>query len=147
MIVAADGAPIVVEELLPAAVLRAGETLSLEVVRAGAEEPLAIEVQLDGEPTQLGLSWRPDSGTPGAVFITRVVPYSPAARAGIQVHDRLYAVEGEPFADHDALLTRVRQHLEEGVESLTFEVETAGRIRPVVVDLRLPAAELSDPSL
>ena len=147
VIVSVDGAPNVVEELLPAAVLRAPETISLQVVRAGEEHPQTINVKLDGEPTQLGLSWRPDSGTPGAVFITRVVPFSPAARAGIKVHDRIYAVEGEPFADHDALLSRVREQLEKGAESLTFEVETAGRIRPLVVDMRLPSAEESDPSL
>lgn len=147
VIAAIDGKPLAVEERLPAAVLRAATNIQLEVVRAGQDEPLAIGVALDGEPTQLGLSWRPDSGNPGAVFITRVVPYSPAARAGIAVHDRIYAVDGEPFADHDALLTRVRQLLDEGAESLTFEVETAGRIRPIAVDLRLPTARERDPSL
>lgn len=147
VIAAIDGELLAVEERLPGAVLRAATNISLEVVRAGQDEPLAIDVKLDGEPTQLGLSWRPDSGNPGAVFITRVVPYSPASRAGMAVHDRIYAVDGEPFADHDALLTRVRQLLDEGAESLTFEVETAGRIRPIAVDIRLPTAAEGDSSL
>jgi S1-C subfamily serine protease len=146
VLTAIDGAPLPVEEYLPAAVLRAKETIVLEVER-GEEPPQTIKVKLAGEPTALGLSWRPDSALTGAVTVTRVVPYSPASRAEIAVHDRIYRVEGEPFTDHDALLQRVRELLDGGAESMTLEVETAGRIRPVEVDLRLPAAEPVDSSL
>lgn len=141
-----DGAPLPVEEYLPAAVLRAKESIALGVER-GEEPPQTIDVKLAGEPTALGISWRPDSALTGAVIVTRVVPYSPASRAEIAVHDRIYRVEGEPFRDHDALLKRVRELLDDGAESITFEVESAGRIRPVEVDLRLPAAEPVDSSL
>ncbi|WP_428304415.1 M20/M25/M40 family metallo-hydrolase [Lacipirellula sp.] len=141
-----DGASLPVEEYLPAAVLRAKESITLEVERE--EEPAqTVDVKLTGEPTALGLSWRPDSALTGAVMVTRVVPYSPASRAKIAVQDRIYSVEGEPFADHDALLKRVRELLDSGAESITLQVETAGRVRPVEVDLRLPAAEPVDSSL
>lgn len=146
VLTAVDGASLPVEEYLPAAVLRAKETIALEVER-GEEPSQTIDVKLAGEPTALGLSWRPDSALTGAVMVTRVVPYSPASRAKIAMHDRIYRVEGEPFADHDALLKRVRELLDGGAESITLEVETAGRIRPVEVDLRLPAAEPVDSSL
>ena len=146
VLTAVDGAPLPVEEYLPAAVLRAKEAVALEVER-GEGPPQTIDVKLAGEPTALGLSWRPDSALTGAVMVTRVVPYSPASRAKIAVHDRIYRAEGEPFTDHDALLKRVRELLDGGAESITLEVETAGRIRPVEVDLRLPAAEPVDPSL
>jgi S1-C subfamily serine protease len=146
VILAVDGASLAVEEYLPAAVLRAKDSIKLDVIR-GEESPQAIEVALAGEPSSVGLSWRPDSGTLGAVFVTRVIPYSPAARAKIAVHDRIYGVEGEPFADQEGLLKRVRELLDAGAETITFDVETAGRLRPVEVDLRLPGADRDDPSL
>jgi hypothetical protein len=145
LIVAIDGSPLEVEEYLPAAVLLAKKTISLRLLRDGA--PQTVDVALAGEPSAVGLSWRPDSGTPAAVFITRVIPYSPAARAGIAVDDRIYGIEGEPFADQEALLKRVRELLDAGAESITFDVETAGRVRPVAVDLRLPGADQDDSSL
>lgn len=146
LIVAADGQPLPVESYLPAAVLSAQESIKLEIVR-GEESPQTIDVALDGQPSSIGFSWRPDSASPGAVFVTRVIPYSPAARAKIGVHDRIYGVEGEPFADQEALLQRVRELIDAGAETITFEVETAGRLRPVEVDLRLPGADREDPSL
>jgi hypothetical protein len=146
VITATDGQPLPVESYLPAAVLRAKESIKLEFVR-GEEPPQTIDVALDGQPSSIGFSWRPDSASPGAVFVTRVIPYSPAARAKIGVHDRIYGVEGEPFADQDALLKRVRELIDGGSETITFEVETAGRLRPVEIDLRLPGADRDDPSL
>jgi hypothetical protein len=146
VITAANGQSLPVEAYLPAAVLRAKESIKLEIVRG--EEPVqTIDVALDGQPSSIGFSWRPDSASPGAVFVTRVIPYSPAARAKIGVHDRIYGVEGEPFADQDALLKRVRELIDGGAETITFEVETAGRLRPVEVELRLPGADRDDPSL
>ena len=65
----------------------------------------------------------------------------------IGVHDRIYGIEGEPFADQEALLERVRELIDSGAETITFEVETAGRLRPVEVDLSLPGADRDDPSL
>lgn len=146
LIVAADGQPLPMEAYIPAAVLRAEKSIKLEIVR-GEEPPQSIDVVLDGQPSSIGFSWRPDSASPGAVFVTRVIPYSPAARAKIGVHDRIYGVEGEPFADQEALLQRVRELIDAGAETITFEVETAGRLRPVEVDLGLPGADREDPSL
>ncbi|QDT72941.1 Aminopeptidase S [Lacipirellula limnantheis] len=146
VIVAADGRPLAVEAYLPAAVLAAKDSIRLDVAR-GDEPVRTVDVALDGEPSSIGFSWRPDSAAPGAVFVTRVIPYSPAARAKIGVHDRIYGIEGEPFADQEALLEGVRELIDSGAETITFEVETAGRLRPVEVDLRLPGADRDDPSL
>jgi hypothetical protein len=138
-----DGHAIMNEAMLPAAVLQAGAETTLEVVRAdGSTE--TIRVVLAGEPTRLGLSWREDAAAPGAVFVTRVVPYSPADRAGIAVHDRIYSVDGQPFADKHALLEFVRSRLADDASTIRFEIETAGRLRPIEVDLRLPAPK-ADP--
>ena len=146
-IIAVDGQEVTNEALLPAAVLRAESALQLRVVRAGqtAEAAETFDVTLDGSRVGLGLSWREDAAAPGAVFVTRVVPYSPAARAGVAVHDRIYAVDGEPFADADALLNAVRERTGPEAETVQLEVETAGRVRNVAVDLKLPIAA-EDPS-
>ncbi|HEX6960547.1 MAG TPA: M20/M25/M40 family metallo-hydrolase [Lacipirellula sp.] len=144
-ILSVDGTPVEVETLLPAAVLRAESEVTLEVAR-GDDEPTTLTVALRGKPSQLGIAWREDAGSPGSVYITRVVPYSPAARAGLRVFDRIYAVDGERFADQNALLEKVRLRLAEA-ESMQFELETAGRIRAVNVDLKLPTAPVKDVSL
>jgi hypothetical protein len=145
-ITAVDGEPIVAENYLAAAVLRAESELALTVVRAGAK-PQDVTVALEGAPTQLGLSWRDDDAEPGAVFVTRVVPHSPADRAGLKLYDRIYAVEGEPLTTGDALLARVRELLAEERTALHFEVETAGHVRTIAVDLELPSADDGDASL
>jgi hypothetical protein len=144
-IASAEGHTIAVETLLPAVVLQAESEITLEIVR-GEQEPQQVAVQLDGKPTRLGIAWREDAAAPGSVYITRVVPYSPADRAGIRVYDRIYALDGERFGDQDELLSQVQTRLTEA-ESLRFEVETSGRLREVDVDLRLPAAEKGDVAL
>ena len=50
-------------------------------------------------PPRLGISWREDEAEPGSVFLTRVVDGTPAAAAGLAVHDRIYELNGQPFAD------------------------------------------------
>jgi hypothetical protein len=145
-VVAVDGMPLANELLLAAAVLRAESELSLSVSRGG--EPVRdVTVALTGSPTQLGLSWREDDGEPGTVFITRVVPHSPAARAGMKLNDRIYALNGEPLTDGDALLLQVRELIAAEAPALQFEVETAGRIRTVDVDLQLPTSPSGDATL
>ncbi|MCC6491495.1 MAG: M20/M25/M40 family metallo-hydrolase [Pirellulales bacterium] len=145
-IVAVDGAALEVETLLPAAVLRARGEVTLRIVR-GSDEPQDLAVPLAGRPVELGLSWREDAAAPGAAYVTRVVPYSPAARAGLAVYDRMYAVNGEPFADGRALMARVESLLEAGAESIQLEIESFGHIKSVDVDLRLPSGGNADATL
>jgi C-terminal processing protease CtpA/Prc len=144
-IVSVDGHAVEVETLLPAVVLHAEAEIMLTIAR-GAEEPTEVTVELDGRPSRLGIAWREDAAAPGSVYVTRVVPYSPADRAGIRVYDRIYSIGGERFADQDALLERIRGKLGDA-QSILFEVETSGRVRTVDIDLRLPSAESTDVSL
>jgi S1-C subfamily serine protease len=146
VIAAIDGAPVDSEFLLAAMVLKAESQLTLSIAR-GAEPATDVIVQLRGTPTQLGLSWRDDDAEPGAVFITRVVPHSPAARAGLRVQDRIYALDGAEFAGSDDLLARIAERLQAEAESLDLDVETVGRLHAVHVDLRLPTADDGDASL
>jgi len=112
----------------------------------GNDPPRAVRVALAGRPVELGLAWREDDAAPNAVFVTRVVPFSPAARAGINLSDRIYAINGEPFADQDELLARISGVLSGKPKSIQLEVETAGRLRIVAIDLGPPGPP-EDPSL
>jgi hypothetical protein len=143
---AVDGNEVKNDALLPAAVLRAATEVTLSIARE-KEEPKDIHVPLGGQPVKLGLSWRADPAAPGAVFITRVVPYSPAARAGFRLLDRVYTVQGEPFADQDALLKRVNALIEHEEAPIHFQVESAGRLHDVDVSLKLPTGTPGDASI
>ena len=138
-ITAVNGREIHEPALLPAAVLRAENEIELTVLRNGDTQ--ALVVTLDGAPVELGISWREDDAEPGAVFVTRVIPYSPAARAGLAVHDRIYALDGEPFADGNGLLHGIQRRLAENAESMRLEIETAGSVRTVDVNMRLPGGD------
>lgn len=95
------------------------------------EAPLPPSIK----PARLGLAWRADASEPRAVFVTRVNPGSPAARAGLQLYDRIYSFAGEGIADEHQLLDAVRTQLDEGVEHLALTIERRGRIRDIVVDV------------
>ncbi len=70
-----------------------------------------------------------DDAEPGTIILTYVVPGSPAARAGLEVGDRIYQVAGEDFADDAEFAQRAKAHL--GPMELT--VERDGQIRTAVL--------------
>ncbi len=139
IILAVNGLSISNESLLPAMALQSEAQLDLKVLRAGTEMPVTVTVPLQGVPVRLGLSWRENDAEPETVYSTRVVPYSPAARAGIVLHDRIYSLNGEPITGQADLLARVQNLLAENVEEFRLEIESRGSIREVVVSLRLPS--------
>jgi S1-C subfamily serine protease len=146
-IVAVNQLPVENPAMLETMALRTGSVLPLTIERPGVEEKLEVEVQLSGNPVHLGLSWREDPVEPQTVYITRVVPHSPAALAGFQVNDRIYSVEGNQFAGRDELLSRVQQLLAENTPRIRFEVETRGIVRQVEVPLTPIHAPGSDATL
>jgi len=111
-----------------------------------AGQPETVTVKLAGQPTQLGLSWREDEGEPQSVYVTRVVPYSPAARAGIQLRDRIDALESEPVAGQDDLFTRLHETLAARPESFRLTIETRGRLHDVEINMELPTGQAGDRS-
>jgi hypothetical protein len=115
-------------------VVTAAAPIVLTIERPGEAEPLELEVQLDGQPVRLGVNWRVDPADPGVVMFTRIVPGSPAARAGIAIRDRLYAVEGQPIADTSKLVERLTT-LPSPIEML---IERNGRLQSVRVDVPPP---------
>lgn len=110
----ADDAP-------PPPPLAAGETMPKPPNRPAEDEPQAREMPAHPEPGSgyLGLSVAPIPELLGAhlevpenegVLVRIVAPGSPAANAGIQVHDVLLEVDGRAITSHDDLLGIVNEH-------------------------------------
>ncbi len=70
--------------------------------RPGRSETLEVSVRLTGEPTRLGLTWRTDDAEPNSVILAQVIPFSPAALAGLKPHDRVMNI-GEHAATSEHL--------------------------------------------
>ncbi|MEZ6114879.1 MAG: M20/M25/M40 family metallo-hydrolase [Pirellulaceae bacterium] len=80
-------------------VLAAPADCSLLVQSVGEAEPRTVDVRLQGRPTRLGIGWNEDDAEPGSVILTRVVPGSAAAVAGLQPGDRIYEINEQRFQD------------------------------------------------
>jgi hypothetical protein len=80
-------------------------------------------------PRRWGLGTREDAGDPTAPLVVRVSPNTPAARAGIELGDRIIAVDGEPLENQAAMVARLIPddgNTKPGEISLT--VERDGRV-------------------
>lgn len=82
---------------------------------------------------RVGISWREDHAEPGAVFLTRVARNSPAATAGLQLHDRVLEIEGEAFLNSADFERRLQERLAEDAAEILLQVERRGRVESVVV--------------
>jgi len=125
-------------EKLQSLVLSATGETPLAVARPGEDRPRELTVILPAEPIRVGLSWRVDEAEPGVVLVTRVMPGSPAAAAGLQPRDRIYQIDGQDFADshefHDLLSAAADQ--------LALLVERKGHIE--TMQLTLPSVETAN---
>jgi len=118
------------------AVFQAPKSSTVAVDREGQEEPLDIALELDGQPMRLGIAWRTNDAEPSTVMLTRVVPGSPAAEAGLQVRDRIYRVNGQSFGDTSEFLEMATRP--DG--KIGFLVERDGKLLDINVEL-LPIPE------
>lgn len=119
---------------LRSAVLAARNPVTVDIERPGAAEPITLNLELPGSPVRVGISWIEDSAEPRVVMLNRVIPGSPAERAGLKVYDRIYQVSGHNFAGGEEF-----RRLVNTVEPLELTVEYRGQIRKVL--LELPPAE------
>lgn len=84
-------------------------------------------------PSRLGLSWDKATETElGIIQLTRVVPGSPADKAGLRMGDRIVAYAGRPLSDikqfrHNVLATK---------GSVPVRVERAGSDQPIELTLQ-----------
>jgi len=146
-IVAINGSPYSENSHLPILTLPSEAEVALEIERAGTDMPFSVTVPLRGKPVQLGLSWREDPAEPQMVYVTRVVPYSLAARAGMELNDRIRGLGGQPISGQDDLFTRVQALLASGAQEILFEVESRGAVREMRVPLGLAATQPADATL
>jgi C-terminal processing protease CtpA/Prc len=120
---------------LAALVVAAENPVKALVARAGTAEPVEIAIQLRGQPTKLGILWREDDAEPGSVKLVGVVPGSPADRARLRPLDRIYAINGQEFANGAAL----REMLSGITTPYELLVESGGKVRTAVIETTKPA--------
>ncbi len=133
-LVAFQGTPITDEKQFRLALLAADGQTTFTIERTGEEKPLEIKVTPAGPPIRVGITWRTDDAEPGTVLITQVVYGSPAQTAGVDTGDRVYAVNGQSFANQDEfsrLITTLPGPLE-------LEFERQGRLKTVKLDVVAP---------
>ena len=120
-------------------VLAAPPHVSAVVRRPATDQPVTLGVRLAGKPIRVGISWDQDKADPATVILTRVVPGSPAEQAGLAPKDRVYAVQGESFADENELA----RLLADRRGALQLMVERHGLLRNVTLHLleQLPKAD------
>jgi hypothetical protein len=84
---------------------------------------------------RLGITWRDDEAEPGVIFLTRVIEGSPADAAGLEVHDRIYQVNGQPFENESAFRTTITTATQPPAAEVELLIERNGRVRMVKVAL------------
>ena len=130
-IVRADSQSIETGDELRSAVLTSQGHLSLGIERDGEKEAIDVPVAMEGTPVHVGISWREDNAEPGNLLLTRVVPGSSAAQAGLAVNDRIYQFEGNDFHNGDEFRQRIV-----GVSGfVSLLVESRGMVRTVQLEL------------
>ena len=99
--IAMNGVSLRSDEAMRVAVFNAPKYSVLTLVRmdSGVEEE--VDVVLRGEPMRIGISWREDAANPNAPMISRIIPGSPAAKAGLMSADRIHAVNGDQWKSGD----------------------------------------------
>lgn len=101
-------------------------------LQARRERPLP-PLPADAPRPRVGISWRADDAEPGTVFLTRVAAESPAAAAGLELHDRVRMIDGETFADSRQFETLLMQRLAEDAAEIALQIERQGRVERVVI--------------
>jgi hypothetical protein len=103
---------------------------------AGARQRGFLGVQL----TELTPELREHFGAPSeaGVLVSRVVPDSPAFRAGVEVGDIITSLDGESVASASALSHEVRSRSEGGAAAL--ELYRDGRLQTLTADLEVRQA-------
>jgi len=83
----------------------------------------------------VGIEFEPGTSEQGGYYVTRVVPGSPAEKAGLQPGDVLTALYGVRLAkDNEAALAKVRQQWKPG-QSVTYTLKRQGQDRDITFTL------------
>lgn len=111
-------------------VLASATPLELLVERPG-EGSRTVTVKLQGAPIRIGLMTRQDAAEPGVMIVTHVVYGSPAAVAGMQVGDRIDAVDGQQIL----AVAAFNRQLDKADQQLTLRLERRGQLRDATLRL------------
>lgn len=111
-------------------VLAAVNPVAIVIERAGSEKTLELTAELAGDPIRVGISWSSDDAEPRSVIVRRVVPDSPADRAGVKLDDRIEQINGKEFASSDEF----EKLLVGETGPIELAVEQRGQIRRVRLD-------------
>lgn len=123
------GNPLNKEADLDCLIVTAPQRVNLVVRRPDGNDDETRVVQLRGEPTRIGFSWREDSADPGALVVVGIIPNSPASRSGLRTADRIYQVDGESFRSEDEF----RHFVSNRPLPLPFLIERDGLLQTVIV--------------
>jgi hypothetical protein len=125
------GRPIQSDDDFFYAVSSAENDVSLSISRTDSPDPATVAVKLDGLPLRWGVSWRVDDAEPGTIILTYVVPGSPAAKAGLQIGDRVYQVADHDIPDETVFV----QWTKTFSTPVSMLVERDGKLRTVTLPL------------
>jgi hypothetical protein len=137
-----DGARINSSEEMRNAVATAGEPATAVIERQGQRSPRVLTVHLHGDRNPVGVFCRFDETEPGSAIVSRVIPGSPAARAGLRANDRIESVARKGFSTSQELAALLSsQHA-----AFEIEVERDGELQTLRLAPREPRARKVPPT-
>lgn len=105
--------------------------VDIRLERPGIATPVDLQLELSGDAVRVGIGWESDTSIPGSMVLSKVVPDSPADRAGLKVGDVVERLSGQPIgSDKD-----IRRCLLNDAGPIRMRVERGGRISDIEVDL------------
>ena len=108
--------------------------LAIRLQRPGLAEPVELNIELRGEQVRVGIAWQIDAALPDAVVLVRVVPDSPADRAGLKIGDVVMSYSERPITSDEDF----RRQLLADQGPLSLRIERHGRSFPVSIELFEP---------
>ncbi len=112
--------------------------LAIRIQRAGLADPIDLRVELWGEPVRLGIAWQTDAALPETPVLVRVIPDSPADRAGLKIGDVMLSYAGQAITSDEEF----RHRLLSDPGPLSLRIERHGRPLDVSVELYEPKLSL-----
>ncbi|MCA9241818.1 MAG: M28 family peptidase, partial [Planctomycetales bacterium] len=87
----------------------------------------------DAPRPRVGLSWRADPCEPHSIYLTRIVPGTPAAAAGLKPLERVVRLSGHEFAGTDGFQAGLNEALAADAPEIALRVERDGRVGEYVL--------------
>jgi len=102
-------------------IFSADKTLVLKLETKDGEKSLGVK--LAGKRQRVGLAWRTNDAEPGVIMVSSIRSGSPAEKSGLQLHDRICAVDGTADLNGDTF----RELMNGDKDVLELTVERNGK--------------------